>query len=239
LTTVPLSRRPLLLAAAALIGIAAPAPAQTRLTGIDVSHWQGTITWSKVKGDGNSFVICKATEGGTNRTAPYGAYYKDPTFDANWAAIKANGMTRGAYHFGRPGRDPITQADFFVNTVRPTSGDLQLVLDLEVTDGKSAAQVWAWTQMFCSRVKTRTGRPPIIYCSPSFWTTNVGNPTNNMNCPLWIANWNVTSPTIPRAWGTWTFWQYSSTGTTNGISGIVDQDYFNGDQATLNKLTLP
>jgi GH25 family lysozyme M1 (1,4-beta-N-acetylmuramidase) len=88
-------------------------------------------------------------------------------------------------------------------------------------------------------VQKLTDRPPIIYCSPSFWTGSVGNPTNNLNCPLWIANWGVSSPTVPRAWSTWTFWQYSSTGTTPGVSGNVDLDYFNGSATQLQKLTFP
>src|SRR3989442_15667228 len=33
------------------------------LDGVDVSHWQGTIDWSKVAGAGKTFVIMKATDG--------------------------------------------------------------------------------------------------------------------------------------------------------------------------------
>ena len=87
--------------------------------------------------------------------------------------MKEAGLIRGAYHFGRPGSDAVTQANFFVDTVRPMSGDLQLVLDLEQTDGKTPAQIWAWTQMFCARVKTRTGRPAIIYTGYFFWRDSV------------------------------------------------------------------
>jgi len=54
--------------------IAAPAPASAPastaadagtaavLEGIDVSHWQGTITWSKVAAAGKKFAIIKASE---------------------------------------------------------------------------------------------------------------------------------------------------------------------------------
>jgi hypothetical protein len=48
---------------------------------------------------------------------------------------------------------------------------------------------------------------------------------------LWIAHWGVTSPTVAGVnWGgkSWTFWQYTSSGTVSGISGRVDLDRFSG-----------
>lgn len=222
-----------LVALALLNALPPAASAQTQLNGIDVSNYQGTINWASVKNAGYSFAFAKATEGHT---------YKDPPFAANWAGMKAAGLIRGAYHYGHPGTEPIGQADFFVNTVRPVSGDLQLVLDLEATDGKSPAQVWAWTQLFCNRIKSRTGRPAIIYTGFYFWRDNVGNPSNNLNCPLWLAAY-VSNPAtyVPKpAWGTWTFWQYSSSATVSGIgTNPTDVDYFQGDLPTLKKLTLP
>ncbi|MDR4949786.1 GH25 family lysozyme [Neobacillus cucumis] len=35
------------------------------LKGIDVSHWQGTIDWNKVKNSGIAFVYAKASKGTT------------------------------------------------------------------------------------------------------------------------------------------------------------------------------
>src|SRR5713101_7717830 len=45
---------------------------------------------------------------------------------------KKRGYKWGAYHFGKPG-DPIKQADFFLETVKPGKNDL-LALDLESDD---------------------------------------------------------------------------------------------------------
>jgi lysozyme len=227
------SRRVVLRAALSAAGMVLVAPGafgQTQLNGIDVSHWQGTINWTSVKNSGVAFAMCKATEGTT---------YTDPTFATNYAAMKSHGIVRGAYHFARPGSNATTQAIFFVNTVLPKQGDLQLVLDLEATDGQTPAQVWAWTQTFCAKVQSLTHRPPIIYTGYYFWRDNVGNPTNNLNCPLWMARYASSPLPLPAAWNQWTFWQYSSTGTTPGVSGNCDVDYFNGSSANLNNLTFP
>jgi lysozyme len=188
------------------------------------------VNWTRVRDSGRVFAIAKATEGTT---------YTDPSFAANWAGMRAAGLIRGAYHFGHPGSDAVTQADRFVNVVRPVGGDLQLVLDLEVTDGRTPAQVWSWTQAFIARIQSRTGRPGIIYTGFYFWRDRVGNPADNLNCPLWIAAYGVSAPMVPRAWSTWSFWQYSDTGSVPGVTGNVDLDYFNGTLSRLRALTLP
>src|SRR5512132_983163 len=48
----------------------------SRVQGIDVSHWQGTINWASVAGAGKEFAFCKATEG---------INYVDPTVGTNTA----------------------------------------------------------------------------------------------------------------------------------------------------------
>ena len=214
-------------------GLGATAPrAQAQLHGIDVSNYQGNVNWTSVKNAGNSFAFCKATEGTT---------FTDAYLKQNWAGIHTAGMVRGAYHFGHPGTSATTQAQYFVNAVRNAGGfaagsnSLQLVLDLETTDGLSPSQVWAWVQSFVAEIKILTGRPAIIYTGYYFWRDSVGNPTNNLNCPLWIAAYGVSSPMVPPAWGYWTFWQYSDTGSVPGVSGNVDHDYFNGSLTTLYK----
>lgn len=201
------------------------------LQGIDVSHWQGAIDWQAVKNGGKSFAFCKATEGTT---------FTDPRFATNWPAMKAVGLLRGAYHFGRPGVDPVAQADYFVTAVQPTKGDLQLVLDLEATDGKTPAQVRAWTVAFVKRVTARTGRPPIVYTGYYFWRDSAGN-GSNLNCPLWLAYWGTGDPYafVPAAWSYFSCWQYSATGSVPGIGGDVDLNCWNGTLNGLKALQLP
>jgi GH25 family lysozyme M1 (1,4-beta-N-acetylmuramidase) len=231
------TRRQFLRTAAAGAAAATLAPAAARaagtdysIQGIDVSHWQGTVNWSSVKGSGKTFAFCKATEGTT---------YTDPTFATNWSHMKSAGLIRGAYHFGRPGSDPTTQANRFVNVVKPVSGDLQLVLDIEATDGKTPSQVRSWIVTFINRVKTLTGRPGIIYTGFYFWRDSAGN-GSNLNCPLWLAAY-VSNPAayVPAAWSTWSFWQYTSSGSVSGVSGNVDRDAWNGSLSGLNSLRLP
>lgn len=199
------------------------------IQGIDVSRWQREIDFTRVSKAGITFCFCKATEGLT---------HVDPRFAANWAAMAAAGLVRGAYHFGRPGADATGQADFVFETVRPAAGDLPLVLDLEQDDGLTPTDVRAWTEAFVTRIRDRMGRPPIIYTGFFFWRDKAGD-GDALGCPLWLAAY-VDDPAkfVPRAWGHWSFWQYTSKGSVPGVRGHVDRDAWHGDRATLDALRL-
>jgi lysozyme len=195
-----------------------------------VSHYQGTIDWTSVRNAGYVFAFAKATEGLT---------YADPDFASNWQNMAAVGLVRGAYHFCHPGSDAVTQANHFYNVVRPVSGDLQMVGDLEVTDGATPTQIQNWGHAFAHQIRALTGRPGIIYCGYYFWRDQVGNPTHNLDCPLWVPAYGVSQPLVPAAWSTWSFWQYTDAGSVPGITGNADLDYFNGSLTQLYALTLP
>jgi lysozyme len=228
-----------LLAVAALAGCAESAPdvdsvgedvvtcaTGSTIKGVDVSHFDGTVDWAAAKRDGITFAIIKATEGTT---------FVDNHFTANWANTGANGIVHGAYHFFRPESDPVAQADFFVRTAgTPKSGDLPPVIDLEVTDGLTAAQVAAGARTFLQRVQQKTGRVPMIYTSVRVFNSLLGTPSGFDPYFLWVANWNVRCPNIPNPpWKRWTVWQSSATGTVAGFSDPVDVDNFNGTAADL------
>jgi GH25 family lysozyme M1 (1,4-beta-N-acetylmuramidase) len=211
-----------------------PPPSGPTLTeGIDVSHWQGTIDWARVRAAGKRFAYIKSSENTS---------FVDSKYATNRSKAKAAGLLVGAYHFAQPGTgsgDAVAEADHFVNTARIASGDLVPVLDLEVTNGMSSTALQAWTKSFLTRVYDRTGVRAAIYVSPSFWSTKMGNSSwfaTNGYKVLWIAHWTTGSaPSVPAGnWGGygWTFWQYTSSGTVPGISGRVDLNRYKGTDFT-------
>jgi lysozyme len=206
--------------------------AGSTVKGVDVSHFDGTVDWAAARRDGIGFAIIKATEGTS---------FVDNHFAANWTNTRANGIIHGAYHFFRPKSDPVAQADFFVKVAgSPKSGDLPPVIDLEVTDGLTAAQVAAGARTFLQRVQQVTGRVPMIYTSVRVFNSLLGGPAGFSPYSLWVANWNVRCPNIPDPpWTRWTFWQSSATGTVAGFSDPVDVDSFNGTSADLMAFVKP
>lgn len=199
--------------------------------GVDVSHYQGTITWSSVKSAGIQFAFIKATEGTT---------YKDPNFSANYLHAYNAKVIRGAYHFARPDlTGGSTQATYFAANGGAWSADnltLPGMLDLEGgCYGKSTSSMRTWILDFYNTYKAKTSRDVLLYTSPSWWNTCTGSWTGmSARSPLVVANWtSASSPSIPNGFPYWTFWQYTDSGSVSGISGAVDRDRFSASSARL------
>jgi GH25 family lysozyme M1 (1,4-beta-N-acetylmuramidase) len=204
-------------------------PASPYSEGIDISHWQGAIDWTKVAAAGKRFAFMKASES---------TDFVDNTYDTNRQRARAAGLYVGAYHFAQPSTgagDAVAEADHFIDTARPVSGDLIPVLDLERNGSLSQAALTGWVQSFLGRVYERVGVRAVIYVSPNFWRTYMGDTTwfgANGYDILWVAHWTTgVTPSVPGAnWAGdgWTFWQYTSDGTVPGISGRVDLNRYRG-----------
>jgi lysozyme len=222
----------LVIALVALV-FAAPAGAATFQEGVDVSRWQGAISWTQVVASSDvSFVFAKATEGTT---------ITDVTYPVNRAGAAAVGLRVGAYHFARPSgsgdgaivADAIAEADYFLNVAQPQPGELPPVLDLETNGGLKPPALLTWTSAWLDEVFARTGLHALVYTSPNFWKVSMadtGSVALNGN-PLWVAHWKVATPLVPAAnWGgrSWLFWQWSSTSRITGINAAVDGDRFKG-----------
>jgi lysozyme len=207
-----------------------------KINGVDVHADKGDVDWHKVRAAGCEFAIVKATEG---------QGFRDKRFTkGRWDAMKTAGLVRGAYHFARPSNgssDPAGEAHDFLAAVTDVgglhSGDLPLALDLEVTK-LGPRDTFAWTKRFVATIKHATGRPPLLYTFPSFWIDQVGNPGDNLDCPLWIAHFGVAKPTVPHAWETHTIWQHSDNGSVTGIAGNCDVDRLHGDTDLLNRVVM-
>ena len=200
-----------------------------RLTGIDVSHFQGHIDWLAVKAAGCAFAFAKATEG-TNVTDLY--------FAANWSGMKAAGLLRGAYHFFRAGEPAEQQAAHFLSTVQFEPGDLPPVIDIEVNDGVPNQTLVGGVQTWLDAVEPVAGATPIIYTDTPFWNAHCNGQFGQY--PLWIAHYtSASTPSpLPEGWTDWTFWQYSQSLTIGGVNGAADHDYFNGPLPALQALAV-
>ncbi len=199
----------------------------SRLSGIDVSHFQGVVDWPKVKASGVTFAFAKATEG--LRTV-------DTQFATNWQQMKAAGVVRGAYHFFHPDEDAAAQAAHFLSVVTPGAGDLPPVLDVEIAEGVDPAALTGDVQVWLDAVEKAVGAAPILYSGKAFVTADL--PTGLARYPLWLAEYTDAEPSAPGEWERWTFWQHSQSGRVDGVSGDVDLDFFAGSAGDWNDLLL-
>ena len=201
-------------------------PGSSTVDGNDISYWQGTINWAGVKAAGRKFVIMRAAH----------AMAVDTKFDFNWKSCHDQGLHCGVYQFFEPNVDPIGQADLMLAKMGKLGpGDLPPVIDVESTGGGMAATaVSAAVKKWIDHVEAKVGRKPMIYSGGYFWEDNVKS-TAFVDYPLWHPQYcSNCCPNIANPWKKWYYWQFSSTGKVGGISGNVDMDLWNGNQASLD-----
>lgn len=199
--------------------------------GVDVSSYQGKITWSRWTKKDKDFAYIKATEGTS---------YKNPYFKNQYRGAKKAGMIRGAYHFANPaGKAGYQQARYFVRNGGGWSADgrtLPGVLDIEYNPygktcyGVSKKKTVAWVTSFTREYKKLTGKEAVIYTTTDWWKQCTGSSSKFARTnPLWVARYGTTKPgPLPRGWKKATFWQYTS--------NPIDQDVYPGKLKALKTL---
>ncbi len=164
--------------------------------GIDVSNWQGYIDYNSVKSAGIDIVYIKASQG-NNIT--------DPFFKVNYNNAKASGLKIGLYHFltARNADEAVREAEYFSSVISATSPDCKLAMDFENFGNLSKQEINNISSIFLSRVTELTGKEVIIY-SDLFNARNTFNEELARNYPLWIAEYDVSSPSDNVNWSSWT-----------------------------------
>lgn len=186
--------------------------------GIDVSYYQQTIDWPRVRSAGIGFAFIRLSDGANQR---------DAMFATNWAEAKRAGVVRGAYQYFRPDQSVAAQADLMIAAMRGRGrDDLPPAIDIEVDAGLGAAIVAERATQWIARVRTALGVEPIVYTGSDLWRNRGAERLASQ--PLWIAHYTQGCPTLPSAWDRWTFWQHTDHGAVPGIDGEVDLDRFAG-----------
>jgi len=176
--------------------------------------------------------------------------WADSDFKNNWRRAKETDLPRGSYWFYDSRADPKKQAELWVNLLDGDLGELPLFLDLEEA---YRGQYTGWThwKTCLERLKALVGSKEIaIYTAYHYWNSNA--PLSQPNeleyfhrYPLWIANYGVSQPLVPKPWGTneWLFWQFTASGDGLGYGAEsleIDLNYFNGDaQAFAQRFNVP
>jgi lysozyme len=170
---------------------------------IAIDPFEGNeIDWDKLATDTRVVAIIHRATIGDRRDRKYAARRDE---------AKKRGYKWGAYHFGKPG-NPIKQADFFLETVKPTADDL-IALDLESTDATKDMS-FDEARAFIKRIKEKTGRYPLIYANnlvTKAITDQYGANDVFAKTLLWYARFKRTVTDFPAGtWKSYTLWQFSS-----------------------------
>jgi GH25 family lysozyme M1 (1,4-beta-N-acetylmuramidase) len=177
--------------------------------GIDVSSYQGTIDFAKVKDNGISIVYIKATQG---------TEYINPWLKAQYQGAKLNGLKIGFYHF-LTNKSPTLQAQHFLNTINGLVSDCKYIIDVEGrwTIEEASKVTRGFADYLISKNK-EVG----IYTGDYFYRDNLNSTVKNLS--VWVAHYGgvVMAPKYAGH-------QYTDKGLVRGITGNVDMNRFNDD----------
>ncbi|MCD7954189.1 MAG: hypothetical protein LUG93_00220, partial [Lachnospiraceae bacterium] len=202
----------------AMLFLAQPQPveAATKIKGIDVSKWQGTISWSKVKSAGIKFVMI-----GTGRYKN-GVATPDAKFETNIEGALGQGIYVGVYHYATATTvsDMQNAANYVLDLVDGYKISYPIAIDMEddVYKNMTTAQRTKLAIAFMEVIE-KAGYYPMIYASDN-WFQDYMDLDSLADYDYWVACWSYTPTTTPLS-----MWQYSSTGKVSGISTAVDLDY--------------
>lgn len=192
--------------------------------GIDVSQWQGTIDWGKVKAAGIEFAMIRAGWGQNNI---------DAQFKRNISECNRVGIPCGIYWFSYAYTEAmaIREAEYALAAVEPYKLEYPIAFDWEgdscnyaVKNGvkPTKALASAMARAFCKRIE-QGSYYAMVYTNPAY-LSQYYDADIPKEFDIWLAQWpsNPDPATKPAQAGG--IWQYTSSGSVNGISGRVDMD---------------
>jgi len=184
------------------------------MIGIDISHHNKVTDMQKVV-DGVDFIYMKATEGES---------FVSRVYDERARQLNQMDIPWGAYHYYRTGKDPKKQLAHFLSYIDVNSG-LPPVLDVESINNNFKPNVHTAEILdILNGLEKATGIVPILYTNYYFCKDHIKPDESFLKYPLWIAWYrkDFNGVKIPKPWSNPKLWQFTSSGSINGIEGRVD-----------------
>ena len=190
--------------------------------GIDVSKYNGDIDWDRVRGAGIRYAIIRAGYRGSST----GALVEDPYYRKNMEGALAAGLKVGVYFFTQAVNEveAVEEASMVLSLCEGYRGEYPIVIDTEGAGGNGRADgldIMARTAVcraFCETIEG-AGFSSGVYASRNWLNRNLSL-TQLEDYMTWLAEYRET----PQYGGRYQFWQYTSSGSVDGIEGRVDLD---------------
>lgn len=196
---------------------------------IDVSCWQIDVDYNKVKNSGINVVLIRA---GFGREASQ----KDNQFETHYKNAKAAGLKIGVYwySYAEGVSDAANEANACLACLNGRKLDLPVYFDMEEpwqqSFGKST--LTAMAEKFCDTIK-KHGYRAGVYANAYWFTQCLNYSTLYNKYSIWLAQW-ANSHSFKCD-----IWQYSETGSVNGVSGNVDMNIIESPSIINGSDTIP
>lgn len=200
---------------------------------LDVSRWQGSIDWDKVKASGLiSGVMIRAM--GNSKEGKPSKPYIDPYFARNYAECTRLGIPVGVYGYFKATTKAQADKELALFKQALTGRTFQLPVAVDIEDTLQAAlSKSALTDIVahCLSVVESWGVYAMLYTGLNFGQTNLYMGGAALKpYDVWLARYpkdqSKTKPEDkPKTDFPYGIWQYTGSGRVPGISGDVDLDW--------------
>lgn len=226
--------------------------------GVDVSRWQRSVDWPKLRAAGVSFAVIKASQG---------TLLTDSLLRSHFTGARDAGMVAGVYHWVDPTQPARRQIYHFLQTCEGLDFDFAA---LDVEQYWQSWQEWG-SKAVVSRVaperlseharesaeflRASTQKRVVIYTRASF-VADYAPPMQSWlpDWSLWLAyypypsgrvnlTWErlleqqlprISAPKLPPGCESWRFWQFSADRfVLPGAGSPLDLNFFKGSEADL------
>lgn len=202
---------------------------QSRL-GIDVSEFQQSVDWKKVKEAGVDFAMIRVGYRGYGEA---GKLVEDKLFRSHMEGASGAGLDIGVYFFSQAvsADEALEEAQFVLDRIGDYTIMLPVAFDTEEikndtarTDGLSKEQFTENCVVFCNRIE-EAGYDTMIYANMK-WMAFTLELEQLKEYDKWYADYEP----LPQCPYEFAMWQYTETGTVEGVAGNVDMNvYFDID----------
>lgn len=203
---------------------------------VDISYWQNSVNYP---------ILAQHIDGVILRAA-YGIW-KDTKFDEHYEQFRKLRVPIGCYHYIIGSQSAKEQARVFAEVVNQKKhqvedlgngyGSVSHGFPLEywddVEDTRPATAINRNLVLeYHNRVEELIEEEMGVYTSASKWDAIMGTPALSSR-KLWIANYRVPVPAMPKTggWSTWWLWQYTDRESFPGYGGGLDANKFNGSMS--------
>ncbi|MBQ9742275.1 MAG: glycoside hydrolase family 25 protein [Ruminococcus sp.] len=191
--------------------------------GVDVSAYNGEIDWKAVKACGVDFAMLRI---GGRGYGEEGVMYEDEYFLDNYRGAKAAGLQVGAYFFSQAAtvEEAVEEAEYALEILDGKKLDYPLAFDWEIIESADYTRIddvmpdtlTEAARAFCDTVKAE-GYEPSLYTgySLAYYKYDLSQLSD---IDIWYAQYNTTAD----LYYNYMMWQYTDSGTVDGIDGDVD-----------------
>lgn len=182
---------------------------------IDVSRYQGRIDWEKVKQSGVQAAMLKTVSTSKN----FGGLYIDPTFEENYAACKQLKIPVGVYYYtyAQTREQADKELALLHQALQGKSFEMPIAIDVEDSSLNVLGKQSLTDLVIYAAQTIESWRGYAMVYTYVYYAQTQLDMGRLRAYDFWIAAYGKTRPALAHG-----MWQYTNSGTVNGIAGKVD-----------------